>query len=150
MKKFRFSLETLKDYRGQELDRQKNALSALQAELRRITEDIEGLKARLAQESEELVAISARGATANEIALRKRYIVTIQADIHLKEQQALLKQEEINKQLDVVVEATKDVRTLEKLEEKQLEEYKFLENKENEQFIEEFVSGQSVRAANKL
>ena len=150
MKKFRFSLETLKDYRGQELDRQKNALSALQAELRRITEDIEGLKARLAQESEELVAISARGATANEIALRKRYIVTIQADIHLKEQQALLKQEEINKQLDVVVEATKDVRTLEKLEEKQLEEYKFLENKENEQFIEEFVSGQSVRAASKL
>ena len=143
MKKFRFSLETLKDYRGQELDRQKNALSALQAELRRITEDIEGLKARLAQESEELVAISARGATANEIALRKRYIVTIQADIHLKEQQALLKQEEINKQLDVVVEATKDVRTLEKLEEKQLEEYKFLENKENEQFIEEFVSNAS-------
>ena len=150
MKKFRFSLETLKDYRGQELDRQKNALSALQAELRRITEDIEVLTARLAQESEELVVISARGATANEIALRKRYIVTLQADIHLKEQQSLLKQEEINKQLDVVVEATKDVRTLEKLEEKQLEEYKFLENKENEQFIEEFVSGQSVRAASKL
>lgn len=150
MKKFRFSLETLKDYRGQELDRQKNALSALQAELRKITEEIEELKARLAQQSEELVAISARGATANEIALRKRYIVTIQADIHMKEQQALLKQEEINKQLDVVVEATKDVRTLEKLEEKQLEEYKFLENKENEQFIEEFVSGQSVRAASKL
>lgn len=150
MKKFRFSLETLKGFREQELDRQKNALSALQAELRKITEDIEVLKAKLAQQSEELVAISAKGATANEIALRKRYIVTLQAEIHLREQQALLKQEEINKQLDVVVEATKDVRTLEKLEEKQLEEYKFMENKENEQFIEEFVSGQSVRAASKL
>ena len=41
----------------------------------------------------------------------------------------------------------KDVRTLEKLEEKQLEDYKAAANKENEQFIEEFVSGQSIRAA---
>ncbi len=148
MKKFRFTLETLKDYRQQELDRQKNALSALQAELRKIDEDIAALQIQLAQQSEELVEISARGATAYEIALRKRYIVTIQADIHLKENQAARKQEEINNQLDVVVEATKDVRTLEKLEEKQLEEYRFLEGKENEQFIEEFVSGQSVRAMN--
>jgi len=46
----------------------------------------------------------------------------------------------------VVVEATKDVKTLEKLEEKQLEEYKALENKENEQFIEEFVSNASIRS----
>ena len=48
----------------------------------------------------------------------------------------------------VVGEATKDVRTLEKLEEKQLEDYKAAANKENEQFIEEFVSGQSIRAHN--
>ena len=57
-----------------------------------------------------------------------------------------MKQQEINKQLGVVVEATKDVRTLEKLEEKQLEDYRAAANKENEQFIEEFVSGQSIRA----
>ena len=62
-------------------------------------------------------------------------------------QERMKKQEEINKQLGVVVEATKDVRTLEKLEEKQLEDYKAAANKENEQFIEEFVSGQSIRAA---
>ena len=51
----------------------------------------------------------------------------------------------IEKQLGIVVEATKDVKTLEKLEEKQLEEYKALETKENEQFIEEFVSGAAIR-----
>lgn len=39
------------------------------------------------------------------------------------------------------------MRTLEKLEEKQLEDYKAAATKENEQFIEEFVSGQSIRAA---
>ena len=146
MKKFRFSLEKLKDFREQELDRQKNTLAALQSELRGVLDEIEELKKQLAVQDAELTKVSAAGASAYDIALRKRYIVTIQADIHLKEQQAARKQNDINRQLDVVVEATKDVRTMEKLEEKQLEEYKFLENKENEQFIEEFVSTQSARA----
>lgn len=88
------------------------------------------------------------GSTASDIAMRKRYIVTLQQEIHIKEQQAIEKQAAIEKQLDVVVEATKDVKTLEKLEEKQLEEYNHAAAKENEQFIEEFVSGQTVRAAN--
>ena len=146
MKKFRFSLEKLKDFREQELDRQKNTLAALQAELRGVLDEIEERKKQLAVQDAELSKVSAAGASAYDIALRKRYIVTIQADIHMKEQQAARKQNDINRQLDVVVEATKDVRTMEKLEEKQLEEYKFLENKENEQFIEEFVSTQSARA----
>lgn len=149
MKKFRFSLQTLKDYRQQELDRQKNALSALQSELRRINEETEELRRRVALESEQLNEISKRGAQAYDIALRKRYIVTLQAEIHFKEQQALQKQGEIDRQLNVVVEATKDVKTLEKLEEKQLEEYNQKAGKENEQFIEEFVSGQALREANK-
>lgn len=146
MKKFRFSLEKLKDFREQELDRQKNTLATMQAELRGVLDEIEKLKQQLAVQDAELTTVSAAGASAYDIALRKRYIVTIQADIHLKEQLAARKQNDINRQLDVVVEATKDVRTMEKLEEKQLEEYRFLENKQNEQFIEEFVSTRSARS----
>ena len=97
--------------------------------------------------STELETVCRQGAQAFEISVRKRYIVTLQQEIHAKDASAARKQEEINKQLGVVVEATKDVRTLEKLEEKQLEDYKAAANKENEQFIEEFVSGQSIRAA---
>lgn len=149
MKKFRFSLQTLKDYRQQELDRQKNALAALQSELRRLNEETEQLRRKVELESEQLNEISRRGAQAYDIALRKRYIVTLQAEIHFKEQQTLQKQGEIDRQLNVVVEATKDVKTLEKLEEKQLEEYNRKAGKENEQFIEEFVSGQALREANK-
>ena len=145
MKKFHFSLQKLKDFREQELDRQKNALSILQAELQKIYQDTEALKIKVAQQSAELEQVCRSGAQAYDIALRKRYIVTLQQEIHLKEQQAVLKQQEIDKQLGVVVEATKDVKTLEKLEEKQLEEYTFRAGKENEQFIEEFVSGQTAR-----
>ena len=147
MKKFEFTLQKLKDFREQELDRQKNTLSLLRADLRRLEEARELLIEKVAVESEQLERVCTIGSSASEIAMRKRYIVTLQQEIHLKEQLAAQKQAEIEKQLGVVVEATKDVRTLEKLEEKQLEEYNEKAGKENEQFIEEFVSGQTVRAA---
>ncbi len=147
MKQFQFTLQKLKDFRGQELDRQKNALAVLRGDLSRIEEAHEELLKKVEQQSEELTRVCSGGAAAHDIAVRKRYIVTLQQEIHLKEQQAEQKKLEIEKQLGVVVEATKDVKTLEKLEEKQLEEYKISAGKENEQFIEEFVSGQTVRAA---
>lgn len=136
------------DFREQELDRQKNTLSMLQADLRHIQEARELLLDKIAEQSEQFERVCRMGSSAMDIAMRKRYIVTLQQEIHLKEQQALMKQQEIEQQLGVVVEATKDVKTLEKLEEKQLEEYNHRAGKENEQFIEEFVSGQTVRAAN--
>lgn len=148
MKKFHFSLQKLMDFREQELDRQKNALSMLQAELRRIEEARELLIEKVAEQSEQLERVCRLGSTAMDIAMRKRYIVTLQQEIHVKEQMAADKRVEIEQQLSVVVEATKDVKTLEKLEEKQLEEYNHAAAKENEQFIDEFVSGQTVRAAN--
>lgn len=148
MKQFRFSLQKLKDFREQELERQKNTLSLLQADLRRIEEARETLEGTLSEQAEQLDRVYRLGSTASEIAMRKRYIVTLQQEIHIKEQQVLEKQAEIERQLSVVVEATKDVKTLEKLEEKQLEEYNHAAAKENEQFIEEFVSGQTVRISN--
>lgn len=148
MKKFHFTLQKLKDYQEQELDREKNALSLLQADLRRIEEAREVLMGKVAEQSEQLDRVYKLGSTANEIAMRKRYIVTLQQEIHLKEQQAIQKQAEIEAQLSVVVEATKEVKKLEKLEEKQLEEYNLAAGKENERFIEEFVNTQSTRATN--
>ncbi|MDE6732898.1 MAG: flagellar export protein FliJ [Oscillospiraceae bacterium] len=148
MKKFHFTLQKLKDYQEQELDRQKNALSLLQADLRRIEEAREVLVGKVAEQGEQLDRVYKLGSTASEIAMRKRYIVTLQQEIHLKEQQAIQKQAEIEEQLSVVVEATKEVKKLEKLEEKQLEEYNLAAGKENERFIEEFVNTQSTRAAN--
>ena len=147
MKKFQFTLQKLMDFRQQELDRQKNTLSVLQAELQRIYEEKDELSRKVGEFSAELEEVCRSGAQAYEISVRKRYIVSLQQEIHARELSAAQKQEEINRQLGVVVEATKDVRTLEKLEEKQLEDYKAAANKENEQFIEEFVSGQSIRAA---
>lgn len=147
MKKFQFTLQKLMDFREQELDRQKNALAVLQGDLKKIQDRREELVAQVVRYSNDLVAAGSAGVSVAEMAMRKRYIVTLQQEIHECEQRAVLKQQEIDKQLSVVVDATKDVKTLEKLEEKQLEEYKAAEGKENELFIEEFVSGGAVRRA---
>lgn len=48
------------------------------------------------------------------------------------------KNKQIEKKLQDVIEATQEVKKMEKLEEHQLEEYKQAELKENENFIEEF------------
>ena len=115
MKKFQFTLQKLMDFREQELDRQKNALAVLQGELRRINDRRDELTEKVVRYSNDLVTSSAVGLPAAEISMRKRYIVTLQQEIHECEQRAILKQQEIDKQLSVVVDATKDVRTLEKL-----------------------------------
>lgn len=146
MKKFQFSLQKLKDFRESELDRQKNALALLQADLKRLEDARETLIDTVEVQSEQLERVCRLGSTASDIAMRKRYIVTLQQEIHLKEALMEQKKQEIETQLGVVVEATKEVRKLEKLEEKQLEEYNTAAGKENELFIEEFVSGQTVRA----
>lgn len=148
MKKFQFTLQKLMDYREQELDRQKNTLNALRGELNKIEAAAADLRRKVFAESTELERVCTQGAQAYEISVRKRYIVTLQQEIHMREAQAVQKRQEIDAQLGIVVEATKDVKTLEKLEEKQLEEYRALENKENEQFIEEFVSNASLRSTN--
>lgn len=145
MKKFTFTLQRLMDFREQELDRQKNTLGLLRVELQRIYDESDELRTKIAQQSAELERLCFSGAQAYEISIRKRYIVSLQQEVHAKEYQAAVKQQEIEKQLGVVVEATKEVRTLEKLEEKQLEDYKAAATKENENFIEEFVSNASAR-----
>ena len=48
-------------------------------------------------------------------------------------------EKKVQRQLGVVIDATKEVSSLEKLEEKQLEEYKFKVQKAEEQFISEYV-----------
>ena len=98
MKKFQFTLQKLMDFRQQELDRQKNTLSALQADLQRIYAEKEQLIKQVEVFSTELETVCRQGAQAFEISVRKRYIVTLQQEIHAKDASAVRKQEEIIKQ----------------------------------------------------
>jgi flagellar FliJ protein len=62
-------------------------------------------------------------------------------------EKALVKAEQrVEKQMDVVVEANKEVTKLDKLEEKQREEYRHQVSKAEEDRIDEFVSQNLTRA----
>ncbi len=143
MKKFEFTLESLRKYNEQILDSEKNILGKLRAELGELQDELESTNARYDEAREKLAQLLMGGTDAMRLSVSKKYISSLQQDIYRIKAKIAAKNEEIKAQLDKVIEATKEVTKLEKLEEKQREEYKYAEQKESEQFIEEFVSNAS-------
>jgi flagellar FliJ protein len=146
MKRFEFSLSKLQDYKEQMLESEKNTLGILRKELNDLHFALEELHKLIDLKSDELAYIMISGVTSADFAARKRFITLKQQEGHETRRAIAMKEQEVEVQLQVVVEATKEVNTLEKLEERQLEEYRYAEMKEEELFIEEFVSNQRSRA----
>lgn len=149
MKKFQFTLDRIKQYRMQLEEMEKNDLAALRAELSALQEEEEAIKKAIADKTEELRRIYRRVAYPNEISVANRYLTLRKQDLEMKRQEIAEKNREIEKKLEDVLEATKEVKKLEKLEEHQLEEYREQETKENENFLEEFFGGSRQSAAEK-
>jgi flagellar FliJ protein len=145
MKKFQFSMEKLQNYKEQILESEKNSLGILQKELNSLQLRLDELVSLINMKSDELEYAMLKSITPADFAARKRFITFKQQEGHEMRRLIALKQAEVDMQLQVVIEATKEVNTLEKLEERQLEEHRYAEMKEEELFIEEFVSGERVR-----
>ena len=140
MKKFNFTLQSLKRYNDQVLSGEKSVLGRLRAELAEQQSQLDEKTAEYEQSIIKLNSLVSGGTTAMRLSLHKKYVSSLQQDIYRIKAQMAQKREEIEIQLAKVVEATKEVSKLEKLEEKQLEEYRYAAQKEEEQRIEEFVS----------
>lgn len=139
MKKFKFSLDKLKSYKEQIKKREENTLAALRAEQIEKLHEKEELLKELDRRNAEFIRKSEIGMTAMEMVTEKGFISYILDSIKAKDKEISLMTAKINKQLIVVTEASREVQTLEKLEEKQLDEYRFKERKADEAFIEEYV-----------
>lgn len=139
MKKFKFSLDKLKSYKEQIKKREENTLAALRAEQIEKLHEKEELLKELDRRNAEFIRKSEKGMTAMEMVTEKGFISYILDSIKAKDKEISLMTAKINKQLIVVTEASREVQTLEKLEEKQFDEYKFKERKADEAFIEEYV-----------
>ncbi len=149
MKKFQFTLDRIKQYRMQLEEMEKNDLAALRAELTQLTEEEDDIKKAISVKTEELRRIYRRGAFPNEISVANRFLTLRKQELELKRREIAEKNIEIEKKLEDVLEATTEVKKLEKLEEHQLEEYRERETKENESFLEEFFGGNKQVAAAK-
>lgn len=141
MKKFNFTLQSLKKYNDQMLDSEKSVLGRLRAELAEMQAELDAKTAEYELSIDKLNELVRGGTTAMRLSLHKKYVSSLQQDIYRIKGRMAQKRDEVEQQLQRVIDATKEVSKLEKLEEKQLEEYRYAAQKE--QIIEEFVSNGS-------
>ncbi len=143
MKRFQFTLDKLMGYKDQVLSKEKNDLAQLRSDQLKVISEKEEMEQKLRESGEEFAEKAALGMSITEITMFKGFHNALIDQIRLKEKQISEFDDRIAKQLNVVVEVSKDVNSLEKLRDKQLEEYRFRVNKSEEQFIEEYVSNKT-------
>ena len=110
----------------------------------RIDDHIESLLRELDKISVTMRQEQERGITAFQLLSYESQRTNIRRQIEqLKKEQALAKLE-VKRQVQVVVQATQEVSKLDKLQDKQLEEYRKMVMKAEELEIEEFVSSRRI------
>jgi flagellar export protein FliJ len=146
MKKFVFSLEKVLGYKQQLLGMLKNELSALQARRFEILGQIEQANMEFASTNQALIVKMKEGMTRREIASYKNFlaavnrrIVSLTENLQVVERQITAKQQEI-------IKMNSDISGLERIKDHQLAAYRYEAQKEQELFIEEFVSHTHIKA----
>ncbi len=145
MKKFQFSLDHVRDYRDRLLDEETGKLQRLRAEQTRIEQLIAQLEADFAQVSQAMRDAQAEGITALEQRGFSLQLESIRMQTH--ELTDLLKgvQDQVEQQTQVVVAANQEVSKLDKLKDRQYEDWQTSVRKAEEERIEELVSQNYIR-----
>ncbi|MEG0615602.1 MAG: flagellar FliJ family protein [Oscillospiraceae bacterium] len=139
MKKFQFSLGKLLNFKEQILKREKNDLAGLRKQLLQVEEEKAENERKLKETNENFVAAQKTGMTSQHMIYTKNYMNMLIRNNEMFDKIIRSINGEIERQLGIVVEATKEVSSIEKLKEKQLEEYKKEDQKAEELFISEYV-----------
>lgn len=144
MKRFEFSLEKMLDYKDQVLRDEKNRLAELRQKLDYLIQTLNSLREEFAKCNNELNEKTREGVAPQEVLLRKSYLNALNERIKMQTQQVKFAQARVNDQMTVVVKVSQDISTLEKLKERQYEEYLLEESKELQLLIEEFVANTAL------
>lgn len=147
MKKFRFSLETVLDYKQQVLSSLQSEHGAILAQIREQEELIEDLEAAYRHMDHEFGRMKLEGINILDAMKYEQYLRAMERQIkeayeHLAE---LQKREEAKR--NQVVEAKKETSSIEKLKEKKLDAYNKAAQKAEEAAIDEFVMTQRAIAS---
>lgn len=140
MKKFSFSLQRLLDYTEQTLDIERATLANMNAVLQGFINEREAMLREQRERIAEYGEQNARGTTPYDMSVHVNYLRTLEEAIHDKEAQIAMQRKVVEKQEDKVRQVKMEISTMEKLRENKLEEYNYRDNKEQELFIDEFVS----------
>ena len=140
MKKFQFSLGRMREYRERLLEEEKGTLQRYKAERNQIEDEIARLEGEFGELSRRMQEKAEKGTTVIELRKLSAQMDNVRMQIRELEKALTKAEQRVEKQMQVVVEANKEVTKLDKLEEKQLEEYRRQVNKAEEDRIDEFVS----------
>jgi len=135
----------MKGYKDSILEREKSTLLRLRKERDRIQMRIQDLQNDFRVVNAELKDRTLQGISVVEMRSYRFQIENIHQQIKDLEVELERMEERVELQLRIVVNASQEVAGLEKLREKQLEEYNRLASKEENETIEEFVSTRFVR-----
>ena len=147
MKKFRFSLETVLEYKNQALDALRAEHGAILAQVRAQEQVIEDLEREHREADEDFTRRKLEGINIVDAMSYEQYLRSLERKLQeeYRRLERLRKREEEKRAQ--VVEARKETATIEKLKEHKLESYRKAEQKDEEQRIEEFVSTARAMAA---
>ncbi len=140
MKKFVFSLEKVLDFKQQTLDVKKSEIAILQMKVHEIESQIENLNEKYKASNAKMVEELKQGITQNDMANYKMYFTTLNDKIQLLLQSREKLLQLIEEKKKELVQINSEISGLEKLKDKQLEEYLKAKQKSEDLAIEEFVS----------
>ncbi|MCI9170996.1 MAG: flagellar export protein FliJ [Lawsonibacter sp.] len=147
MKKFRFSLETVLDYKQQALDSLRAEHAAILAQVRAQEEVIADLEEEHRQADMDFTQRKLEGINIVDAMSYETYLRSLEQKLR-EENRKLERLRHMEEQKRTqVVEARKETATIEKLREHKLDSYRKAEQKAEEQRIEEFVSTARAMAA---
>lgn len=147
MKKFEFSLSHVLDYRERLLDEEKGALQRIKAERDEIAANIRRLEDSFTQVSLKMVRAQTEGTTILEIQKLNAQLENIRMQLEQQQKELQKAELKVDHQMKVVIAANQEVTKLDKLQERQLEEYRHEVNKAEEDRVDEFVAQNLARSA---
>ena len=140
MKKFVFSLDHMRDYKELVLDEERGVLSHLNAKRNALQQQIDALQQRFRELSVELKTAQQQGTTIQKIRSYGVQLENIRLQLADLRVLLLAAEQEVEKQMAVVLAANQEVSKLDKLYDKQYEVYAQEAKKAQEQEVEELIS----------
>lgn len=146
MKKFFFSLGTVLTYKEQILENLKGEHAGVIAKLRECEREIEALEKQHRECTIQFNERKMQGMKISDIHTYEHYLEALGLKIRDKQEELEVWKRREEEKREQVVEAKKETSSIEKLKEKKQKEYNKAVQKEEENFIEEFVSTKNAMA----
>ena len=147
MKKFRFSLETVLEYKQQVLDSLQAEHGAILAQVRDQEQLLEELEAEYRHMSGEFNRRKLEGLSILDAIKYEQVLRAMEREIEEARERLRELQKQAEKKREQVVEAKKETSSIEKLREKKLENYNKTVQKGEEALIDEFVTTKRIMEA---